>query len=210
MIEMIEIQHQAIASGDDLAIHPLDNPNGSVTVLVLMVLAIMTVIGIVSSDTVVTENFIIRNAAIHRQNVSLVESALMEGLQRFMQMDNNVVGNFDPILPNDWINADAGVFDNAPGIPGWYETNFNGRVLDATNSMDANTMPLLAVRGENLNGNLRIALVGWGPVFGGSILANQVNMHGGRCVAEYVSMDAGGNDNGFGLLRMEIGLRRMW
>jgi hypothetical protein len=34
--------------------------------------------------------------------------------------------------------------------------------------------------------------------------------HGGRILGEYVSADAGGNDNGNGFLRMELGVRRQW
>jgi Tfp pilus assembly protein PilX len=189
---------------------PLANEDGSIMVLVLMVLVIMTAIGIVSSNTVITENVVIRNAAIYRENVNLVESALMEGLQRFMQIDPNDPTNYSSDTPNDWINPYSGVFDNAPGTPGWYETNFNGRVLNANNSLDANAMPLLATRGENLNGNLRVALVGWDSVNLGSNKMGQPVMRKGLCVAEYVSLDALGNDNGYGLLRMEIGIRRMW
>ena len=64
----------------------LGNQNGSVIVIVLMILTVMTVLGIASSDSLVTENFIVRNTGIHQQNLSLLDSALMEGLQRFMQM----------------------------------------------------------------------------------------------------------------------------
>ena len=60
---------------------PIANQNGSVMVLALMIMAVMMVIVIASSDTVVTENFIIRNVGIHKENVNLVESALMQGLQ---------------------------------------------------------------------------------------------------------------------------------
>ena len=98
----------------------MDNDNGSVIVLVLMVLVIMTAIGIVSSNTVVNENYVVRNAAIHRQNVNLVESALVQGLQEFMQIDNNSpLKLFDPNrLPNDWINPNTGTFNNVTGNTG--------------------------------------------------------------------------------------------
>ena len=36
------------------------------------------------------------------------------------------------------------------------------------------------------------------------------NWRQGRIISEYVSADAGGNDNGNGMLRMEIGVKRMW
>ena len=73
----------------------MDNQQGSVIVLVLLVLTIMTVLGIVSSDSVVTENFIVRNVGIHQQNVSILDSALMVGLQQFMQISDADAGNFD-------------------------------------------------------------------------------------------------------------------
>ena len=194
--------------------HPLDNQNGSVIVMTLMVLAIMTVIGIVTSNTVVTENFIIRNVGIHKQNASLADSALMRGLQEFMQIDNSDPTNFHP-AGSVWINDRT---RNNPGDPEelintiWYETNFTQRCLAANNSLAANTLPLLTTRGENLNDNLRYAVVGWEPVSGMSIKINSGKpiMRQGRIIAEYVSADAGGNSNGFGLIRQEMGIRQKW
>lgn len=208
-MNMATINRQSNYSGSSDGIHPLANDNGSIMVLVLMVLVIMTAIGIVSSDTAITENTIVRNAAIHRENINLVESALMEGLQLFMQMNPNNPAAFDENTAGDWINPAAGVFDNDPGNPGWYETDFQGQVLDGTNSNVVNT-PLLTARGENLNNNLRVALVGWDSVEGDKVEIGEFVMHKGRCVAEYVSLNAAGDDNGYGLLRMEIGLRREW
>ena len=192
----------------------IDNQRGSVIVLVLMVLVILTVIGIVSSNTVVTENFIIRNVGIHRQNASLVDSALMIGLQQVMQIDNSDGDNFDTdVDPNDWLNND----DTAWTTQDWYESSFTDRCLDANNSRDANSLPLLTTRGENANGNLRYAVVGWGPLdfstTGGStslVVGAGAVWHGGRVIAEYVSEDAGGDGNGFGLIRAELGVRQLW
>jgi len=210
---------------DEVANRPvLDNQNGSVIVLVLMVLTIMTVLGIVSSDTVVTENFIIRNMGIHQQNISMLDSALMEGLQRFMQIsdadEDNFAVNGGP--NNAWFN-DVGNTSPATGDPEefintiWYQNAFTQRCLFPGNSLDANTLPLLATRGENANGNLRYAVVGFGPVdlgsMGGeSVVDDGTNpvWHQGRIISEYVSADAGGNGNGNGMLRMEIGVKRMW
>ena len=154
----------------------LDNQQGSVIVLVLMVLTIMTVLGIVSSDSVVTENFIVRNVGIHQQNVSILDSALMVGLQEFMQISDADAGNFAANGgPNSaWFNnmhnttpaaGDPEEFINTI----WYENTFTQRCLDAANSRDANTLPLLATRGENANGNLRYAVVGFEPVDLGSM-----------------------------------------
>ena len=197
--------------------------NGSVIVLVLMVLTIMTVLGIVSSESVVTENFIIRNVGIHQQNISILDSALMEGLQRFMQISDADPDNFAANGgPNSaWIN-DVNNTAPAAGDPEefintiWYENTFTQRCLNPGNSMDAATLDILTDRAENANGNLRYALVGFGPVdlgnMGGEslVVGAGANWREGRIISEYVSADAGGNGNGNGMLRMEIGVKRMW
>jgi hypothetical protein len=213
MINTVPNSTQPHSAAENSIFHPLNNPNGSVMVIVLMVLTIMTAIGIVSSDMVVTENFIIRNVGIHKQNASLVDSALMRGLQEFMQLDNSIPGNFDP-APSVWIN-DRNI--TTVGAPEefintiWYETNFTRRCLNFLNSNDANTLPLLTTRGENANGNLRYAVVGWAPVPGMSItVGGGPTWRQGRIIAEYVSADAGGNDNGFGLVRQEMGVKQLW
>jgi hypothetical protein len=206
----------------------LDNQQGSVIVLVLLVLTIMTVLGIVSSDSVVTENFIVRNVGIHQQNVSILDSALMVGLQQFMQISDADAGNFATNGgPNSaWFNN----VHNTPPSAGdpeefintiWYENAFTRRCLNAGNSLDPftldpNTLPLLANRREDANGNLRYAVVGFEPVDLGSmggeslVVGAGANWRQGRIISEYVSADAGGNDNGNGMLRMEIGVKRMW
>jgi hypothetical protein len=206
----------------------LKNQSGSVTVMVLLILAIMTVIGIVSSETVVTENFISRNVGIHKQNIGLAQAALMRGLQEFMQLDNSNPDNFNQAL-NLWINDQSITTAGAPEElinTIWYENEFTQPCLNFNNSLDANTtplfmdnvMPFLGDRGENANGNLRYAVVGWQPVSlgatGGSTSVttgtNNPTWREGRIIAEYVSLNAARNDNGFGLIRQEIGVKRQW
>ena len=84
----------------------LTDQNGSVMVMVLLLLTIMTVIAIVSSDSQITENFIVRNLAIRKQNVFLLDSAIMRGYQEFMQIPDIDAANFDPNagLNAAWIN----------------------------------------------------------------------------------------------------------
>ncbi|WP_155315752.1 hypothetical protein [Desulfosarcina alkanivorans] len=197
----------------------LSNENGSVMVLVLMVLAIMTVIGIVASNTVITENSIIRNVGIYKQNASLLDSSLMRGLQEFLQIPDNDPDNFTPAL-SVWIND---VNNDPPSVGDpeefintiWYESTFTQRCLNAANSNVADSLPILADRGEDLNDNLRYAVVGWEVVDLGTSGSESMSMgkpvwHQGRILGEYVSLDAGGDGNGNGLMRMEIGVKRMW
>jgi hypothetical protein len=201
-------------SADGLNFRPLDNQGGSVIVLVLMVLVIMTLIGITSTNTVVTENVIIRNVGIHKQNVNLLESALAQGLQEFWQRDVNDPDNFNPALwvwINDINNTAPGAGDPEEFINTiWYETNFTRPCLDIANSNDAsNLLQLMNTRGENANGNLRYAVVGFRPDPESDFMGPTITGLG-RILAEYVSADAGNNANGFGLMRMEIGLKQVW
>ncbi|MGD9307729.1 MAG: hypothetical protein PVG51_01250 [Desulfosarcina sp.] len=195
---------------------PLGNQDGSVMILALLIMAVMTVLVVTSSDTVVTENYIIRNAGMHKQNVNLVETALMVGLQTFMQIPDNDPDNFDPDASNtDWINPRGAGWTNAT----WYNRGNVQTLLNVNNSIDANaagTIATLIDRGEAANDVLRCAVVGWAPVTygtGGSeslVVSGKPVWHGGRILGEYVSADAGGNDNGNGFLRMELGVRRQW
>jgi Tfp pilus assembly protein PilX len=193
--------------------NPIANQNGSVLVLTLMIMVIMAIIGISSTDTVVTENFIMRNVGIHRENVNLVESVLMEGLQAFMQLDDSNAANFDPATSNiDWINDRNDAWTTGT----WYDRNDVSTQLVAGNSDNTNAnLETLNNRGE-ANVVLRTALVGWAPVTfgqGGSsslVVTGGAVWHAGRVLGEYVSADAGGNDNGNGFLRMELGVRRQW
>lgn len=200
-----------------------DQRGGVVIMLVLMILVIMTVIGIVSSDTIVTENSIIRNVGIHKQNTSLVDAALMVGLQRFMQLNQNDGTLFD-WAQNNYINN----INNDPPNVGdkeefintiWYETTFTQRCLNPGNSIDvaaidpANVLPLISARSEDLNGTLRYAVVGWDPVPGMPLPPGDgitPTWKQGRIIAEYVSADAAGNGNGFGLIRQELGIKQQW
>jgi Tfp pilus assembly protein PilX len=208
-----------------------DNPNvlanedGAVIFVVLMALVTMTVIALVSSDSQITENLIIRNLAVRKQNVFLLDSALMRGYQEFMQIsvanpaNLNVNAGPNAVWFNDINNDIPSAGDPEEFINTiWHEEPFTQRCLVPGNSRVENSVPLLTTRGENGNAGLRYAIVGWEPVNLGSgggsssivVNPNTATWHGGRLMAEYVSVDAGGNANGFGMLRQEMGLRRKW
>ena len=195
------------------------NQDGSIIIIALMVLVIMTVMGIISSDTVVTENFILRNQGIYKQNVNMVEAAIMESLQQFMQIpfDDTDLANVNDNT-SDWYNDISSTWATTD----WYATNSSARVLSPATSLDITSSQILAVRGENAGGNLLVSFVGWdvstyntgeGPgAIGGSeslvVGPGNVVIKKGRILGEYISQDAGGANNGYGMLRMEIGVMR--
>ena len=98
----------------------LKNEEGSVIVIVLIILVALTMIGIVSMDNTVVELQIVRNETIYRQNLYKAESAAIEAAQ-FMD-DNNLNIN------RNWIST-AG--------PDNYATT---ALWDNTDSMLSNNM----------------------------------------------------------------------
>ena len=59
----------------------LKNEEGSVIIMALIVLVVLTMIGIVSTDNTVVELQIVRNETIYRQNFYRAESAVIDGAQ---------------------------------------------------------------------------------------------------------------------------------
>jgi hypothetical protein len=188
------------------------NEKGSIIIIALMILVTMTAIAVMSSRTVVTENFIIRNQAIQRQNISMVEAALIEYLQRFMHLEND-----DPDLVNvntsslTWINSKNDTWADID----WFTPGSSDRILDTSNSVGI-VPQLLTDRGESHDdtlgtANLRVAFAGWQPVTGGSLGTGSSQdpvWREGRLMSEYVSLNASGDYHSYGMLRMEIGVRR--
>ncbi|MBA2880641.1 hypothetical protein HNR65_000959 [Desulfosalsimonas propionicica] len=181
--------------------------DGSIIVVVLLILAMMTIVGVMSANTTIMEYHIVRNMGIYKQNANLVESAVMEGLQEFMHIDASDPENLDPDAdPNDWIDSDEDDWD------AWYDST-TGAQLHGNNSIAASYdagSAILNSRGEAGNGNLRVAVVGWEAAPGASLSATDPVRRAGIILSEYVSFDGSGNDNGFGILRMEIGVERVF
>jgi hypothetical protein len=119
--------------------HPLEDQGGSVLLIAMMLLFIMSIIGFYASRTAITESFILRNTAIHNQNIGLVESAAMEIAQRALidlpEPAAPYLSEISPIrLPyvvslSDWNDAIANGGTSKRDT--WYDTGSggSGRVL---------------------------------------------------------------------------------
>ena len=113
----------------------IDNQNGSVMIIALMIMAVMIILAVASTDTVITENAIVRNVGIHRENVSLVESALMLGLQEFMlNLDGEEVIEFaaeTKVSRLDWFK---GFMDELPKVINFSEIATRGTNVGGGNA----------------------------------------------------------------------------
>jgi len=84
----------------------INNENGSAVVLALIILALVTIIGISSSNTSTTELKIVRNERVHQLNFYQAEASAYEAAQRIEQEINT-----DQLIPDisgyDWMNDDV-------------------------------------------------------------------------------------------------------
>jgi hypothetical protein len=162
----------------------------------------------------ISESLSVRNAGLFKQNLHLVESAVMEGLQRIADMEfDGVISDLDPHrTAQDWIINDEEW--EITMEKKWSSATSSGPVLNASNSVvpegikngTATENIILSQRGE-LNDDspagapLRYTLIGWEAADGCSLKTTTPVRRKGRLLAEYVSEN-------YGILRLEIGLER--
>ena len=86
----------------------LKNEEGSAIVVALLILMVLTIIGISSSNTTMVELKIVRNDGIYKQNLYLAEAAAQEAVQRIWNISRT-----DPLLLEkrspEWLNDVAAI-----------------------------------------------------------------------------------------------------
>jgi hypothetical protein len=125
--------------------------NGSVLVIVLLILVLLTMGGITAINLSVAESYIVRNSGFHAQNRQLAELAAMEGLR-------SILGERNPARLN-------------PGAQEWFWTQDDwntlarGKIPDhnyaVPGSVTEKTIKSIERRGEATAGTLRYFFVGW-------------------------------------------------
>lgn len=210
-------------SGCNSEIH---NQNGSIILIVLMLLVMMSVIGISSTNTTVMENFIVRNTAIRKQNLHMADAAAMEIIQHVLDagLSGDIattleIDNIRPGMPDteDWIRLRS-EWEGAGNLyDDWYDEGHVGRILvggASPNSMVpvsiANTdIDLINDRGE-WDGNpdnspIRCALVGW--EFKPSA-NNNLNLAAGQPILRTANILTEYLSERNGIIRLTVGVER--
>ncbi len=90
-------------------ISSLNNEEGSAIVMALIVLAMLTIIGIVSTNDTVFELQIVRNEAMYRRNFYRAESAIVEAAQRLET--SNAADSLPTTTSYKWLNNAVGAPD---------------------------------------------------------------------------------------------------
>jgi len=105
----------------------IKNEEGSAIVVAVMILMVVTIIGVSSTNTTTVELQIVRNDGIYKQNLYLAEAAAQEGIQRIWNLSRtdpfrleiqapawlNNIDDIDLTDPGDWDNDGAGGDDTA-------------------------------------------------------------------------------------------------
>lgn len=197
----------------------LPDEKGSAIVIAVLVLALMSIIGIASTNLTITESFITRNTAIRKQTQHMADAVALEACQRVLDAGYNDSNSYalDTINPSeapfDWIHY-HGTWD-------WSDWNDpeSYRLLNPNNSNTPQSLSrhfddsvtegvaaVLSERGE-LGGSLddspiRYALVGWQPLPGDSIKESEDGrLRSADLLVEYASPT-------YGIMRLTVGVRK--
>lgn len=191
----------------------VDNQNGSVIVVTLLVLALMTIIGISSSNTVIQELFITRNVGFYKQNIYIGESVINEAIQDLLITS----WDSDPdvrmqLLPNqttlNWVHNLQEWEDNNM-LDDWYDPESTDRFLDVDGggnpifrvplSVQNDDLETINIRGEKADTPLRYAVVLNRDDDESLKETNPLIKLKGQIMCEYISIN--------GMVRMEAGVR---
>lgn len=108
----------------------LYNENGSVIVVAMIVLVLLSLIGISSTDNTVVESSIVRSEALYRQNFYKTEGAIVE-LAQFMETnDISSTGTYD------WLTDSAA----APDMEDPAKWDLDGSVTGTINAQASHNM----------------------------------------------------------------------
>jgi len=93
----------------------IKNEEGSAIVVAVMILMVVTIIGVSSTNTTTVELQIVRNDGIYKQNLYLAEAAAQEGIQRIWNVSRNDPFQLErkaPVWLNDIDMSNLGNWDN--------------------------------------------------------------------------------------------------
>jgi hypothetical protein len=101
----------------------IKNEEGSAIVVAVMILMVVTIIGVSSTNTTTVELQIVRNDGIYKQNLYLAEAAAQEGIQQIWNLSRTDpfrlerqapvwLNNIEDLIKNDIDLTDPGDWDH--------------------------------------------------------------------------------------------------
>lgn len=116
-----------------ILIKPL-NDNGSVTVIALLILVILTILGVSSTRTSTIELKIVQNEKLYQKNFYKAEAAVYEAAQR-LENESDPDNLRPDLTPLSWLKDDTVDLEDLAVIA----VNGNTALVDATNAIYAST-----------------------------------------------------------------------
>ena len=138
-------------------ISPIKNEDGSVIVMAMIILVLLTLIGISSTDNTIIEGQIVRSEALYRQNLYRAEGAIIE-LAQVMEDNDITFASAYPWLTNAVAAPDLTVAANWDWSGGG-STNaqFSNNVDDAA---DVNNLTAQAAVANGIAGGSSMSMTG--------------------------------------------------
>ena len=130
-----------------------NNEKGSAIIIALMILLVLTIIGISSTNTTIVELQTVRNEGIYKQNLYLAEGSAQEAIQRLYNQaksDPSELKNKTPV----WLNGEAVDMAN---VNNWDSDGANGDDNSLVASIDPDTVFTIVDRGISSGGSLDIS-----------------------------------------------------
>lgn len=149
-----------------VAVSSLNNERGSVIVVAMIVLVLLSLIGISSTDNSMVESQIVRSEGLYRQNFYKTEGAIVE-LAQFMESND-----ISSPAAHDWLTDSAA----APDMTDAANWDLDGSVTGSINTQTSNNMD--ANDGNNLTMQAAVA--------NGVAPGSSLDMTGGSSLYDYM------------------------
>lgn len=126
----------------------LENEEGSIIILSLLVLVILSIVGFSASRTSTTEMQIVRNDATYQQNFYLAESGATQAAQLLSNTDSTALQNKDTLTwLNNWEDLDTDSDNEVDDIDTWFASSgadqtANISSITANNSIEFSVVDL--------------------------------------------------------------------
>ncbi len=131
-----------------------NNEEGSAILIALMILIVLTIIGVTSSNRTIMELNIVRNEGIYKQNLYLAEAAAQEAVQRIWNISRT-----DPLLLEkrspEWLNDDAAI--DMTNTANWDDDGADNDDTALVSSLDADASLAVEDVGIASGGSLDIS-----------------------------------------------------
>jgi hypothetical protein len=173
--------------------HPIENEEGSVIILSLLVLVILSIVGFSASRISTTEMQIVRNDATYQRNFYLAESGAVQAAQMLNNITNRTtLQSRAPAWLNALANVDTDADNNMDDVGTWFASSGSSQTGARSNLSDLHGIP-----------TIEYAAVDLGVAAGQPLGINAVKVH------NYALVGIGNRDDR-GQITVQIGYRKRY